>query len=114
MENTNTITLDGEALEVMETFTHLGSIIDKQGRSDADVKARIGKARTAFPQLKHTWNSKQLLTKIKVTIFNTNYHKNYRSRTSIYEQLSTYDTQCPLTEYYQQQPTLGEKKPASS
>ncbi|VDP27347.1 unnamed protein product [Schistosoma margrebowiei] len=68
----NPITLDGETLEEGESFTYLGSIIDEQGGSDADVKARIGKARIAFLQLKNIWNSKQLSTNIKVTIFNTN------------------------------------------
>ncbi|CAH8630689.1 unnamed protein product [Schistosoma intercalatum] len=70
-ENTNSITLDGETLEDLESFTYLGSIIDEQGGSDADVKARIGKARVAFLQLKNIWNSKQLSTNIKVRIFNT-------------------------------------------
>ncbi|VDP56814.1 unnamed protein product [Schistosoma curassoni] len=56
-ENSNTITLDGEILEDMESITYLGSIVDKQGGSDADVK--------------NIWNSKQLSTNIKVRIFNT-------------------------------------------
>ncbi|VDP23121.1 unnamed protein product [Schistosoma margrebowiei] len=51
--NTNPITLDGETLEDVESFTYLGSIINEQEGSDADVKARIGKARVAFPQLKN-------------------------------------------------------------
>ncbi|CAH8462687.1 unnamed protein product [Schistosoma guineensis] len=59
-ENSNPITLDGETLEDVESFTYLGSIIDEQGGSDADVKARIGKARVAFLQLKNIWNSKQM------------------------------------------------------
>ncbi|VDP33463.1 unnamed protein product [Schistosoma curassoni] len=46
--NSNPITLDGETLEGVESFMYLGNIIDEQGGSDADVKARIGKARTAF------------------------------------------------------------------
>ncbi|VDO74836.1 unnamed protein product [Schistosoma margrebowiei] len=71
-ENSNSITLDGETLEDVESFTYLGSIIDEQGGSDADVKAKIGKIRTAFLQLKNIWNSKQLSTNIKVRIFNTN------------------------------------------
>ncbi|VDO49490.1 unnamed protein product [Schistosoma margrebowiei] len=72
-ENSNPITLDGETLEDVESFTYLvSSSIDEQGGSDADVKARIGKARVAFLQLKNIWNSKQLSTNIKVTIFNTN------------------------------------------
>ncbi|VDP77920.1 unnamed protein product, partial [Schistosoma mattheei] len=44
-ENNIPITLDGETLEDVESFTYLGSIIYEQGSSDADVKARIGKAR---------------------------------------------------------------------
>ncbi|CAH8542891.1 unnamed protein product [Schistosoma intercalatum] len=71
-ENSNPITLDGETLEDVEPFTYLGSIIDEQGGSDADVKARIGKARVTFLQLNNIWNSKQLSTNIKVRIFNTN------------------------------------------
>ncbi|VDO66023.1 unnamed protein product [Schistosoma curassoni] len=71
-ENSNPITLDGETLEDVESFTYLGSIVDEQGGSDADVKARFGKARVAFLQLKNIWNSKQLLTSINVRIFNTN------------------------------------------
>ncbi|VDP25711.1 unnamed protein product [Schistosoma margrebowiei] len=71
-ENTNSITLDGETLEDVESFTYMGSIIDEQGGSNADVKARIGKARTTFLQLKNIWNSEQLSTNIKVRIFNTN------------------------------------------
>ncbi|VDP51427.1 unnamed protein product [Schistosoma margrebowiei] len=64
-ENNNPITLDGETLENVESFTYLGSIIDEQGGSDADVKARIGKAMTAFLLLKNIWNSKQLSINIK-------------------------------------------------
>ncbi|VDO73395.1 unnamed protein product [Schistosoma margrebowiei] len=51
----------------------MGSIINEQGGSDADVKARSDKATTAFLQLKNIWNSKQLSSNIKVTIFNTNF-----------------------------------------
>ncbi|VDO95360.1 unnamed protein product [Schistosoma margrebowiei] len=35
-ENNNPITLDGETLENVESFTYLGSMIDEQGGSDAD------------------------------------------------------------------------------
>ncbi|VDP57255.1 unnamed protein product [Schistosoma curassoni] len=54
-ENTNPVTLDGEALKDVEYFTYLGSIIDKQGGPHADVKVRIGKAKTAFQQLKNIY-----------------------------------------------------------
>ncbi|VDO56728.1 unnamed protein product [Schistosoma margrebowiei] len=71
-ECTNPITIDGEDLEDLKTFTYLGSIIDEHGGSDADVKARIGKVRAAYFQLRNIWNSKQLPTNTKVRIFNTN------------------------------------------
>ncbi|VDP64536.1 unnamed protein product [Schistosoma curassoni] len=68
----NQITIDGEDLEDVKTFTYLGSIVDEHAGSDANVKARIGKARTAYLQLNNIWNSKQLSTDTKITIFNTN------------------------------------------
>ncbi|VDO47565.1 unnamed protein product [Schistosoma margrebowiei] len=55
-----------------ECLTYLGSIIDEQGGSDADVKVRIDKEMAAFLQLENICNSKQLSTNIKVTIFITN------------------------------------------
>ncbi|VDP27476.1 unnamed protein product, partial [Schistosoma margrebowiei] len=58
-ENSNPVSLDGETLEDLECFTYLGSIIDEQGGSDADVNGRIDKAWTAFIQLKNIWNPKQ-------------------------------------------------------
>ncbi|VDP58917.1 unnamed protein product [Schistosoma curassoni] len=71
-ENTYPIALDGETLEDVGSFTYLGSIIDEQGGSDADVTAKIGKARASFLQLKNIWNSKQLSINIKVRVLNTN------------------------------------------
>jgi hypothetical protein len=42
------------------SFTYLGSIVDKQGGTEADVRSRIDKARTAFHQLKNVWGSTNL------------------------------------------------------
>ncbi|VDP54190.1 unnamed protein product [Schistosoma curassoni] len=69
---TNRITLDGNDLEDVKTFTYLVSIIDEHDGSDTDVKERVGKARAAYLQLKNIWNSKQLSTNTKVRILNTN------------------------------------------
>ncbi|VDP07659.1 unnamed protein product [Schistosoma mattheei] len=68
----NQIKIDGEALEDVKTFAYLGSNIDEHGCSDADVKARIGKARAAYLQVMNIRNSKQLSTNTNVRIFNTN------------------------------------------
>jgi len=66
------VKLQGNNIEEVETF-YLGSIIDKHGDTDADVKARIGKARGAFIQLKNIWSSKllSLHTKIWICLFNS-------------------------------------------
>ena len=42
------VTIEGEELGEVESFTYLGSVMDKSGGTDADVKTRIGKARSAF------------------------------------------------------------------
>jgi hypothetical protein len=70
--NTSPITLEGEALEQVDSFTYLGSILDTQGGTEADVKARINKARVAFMQLKNIWSSRDLSINTKIRLFNTN------------------------------------------
>ncbi|KAK2172900.1 hypothetical protein NP493_920g00000 [Ridgeia piscesae] len=47
-KNNNPITLKVEPLEETDSFTYLGSTINKNGDTDVDVKARIQKARVAF------------------------------------------------------------------
>ena len=44
------VILDRDALDEVDTFTSLGSAINK--KVGADVKVKIGKARAAFLQLK--------------------------------------------------------------
>ncbi|VDP01677.1 unnamed protein product [Schistosoma curassoni] len=69
---TNPVTIGGEDLQDVNTFTYLSSITDEHGGSGADVEARIGEARAAYLQLKNIWNSKQFSTNTKVRIFITN------------------------------------------
>jgi len=64
------VTLEGNEIEEVETY--LDSIIDKHGGTDADVKARIGKARGAFIQLKNIWRSKVLSLHTKICLFKSN------------------------------------------
>ena len=47
-----------EVIKEVEHFTYLGSVGDTQGATEADVKARNGKERVAFLQLKNIWKSK--------------------------------------------------------
>ena len=46
--------------------------MDKSGETDAEVKTRIGKARSAYNILKKVWNSRELGTSTKVRLFNSN------------------------------------------
>ena len=71
-DNSHHIKLEEQVLEEVKAFTYLGSVVDKQGGTDADVRARIGKARAVFVQLKNIWSSKELSLKTKVRLFNTN------------------------------------------
>ncbi|VDP66160.1 unnamed protein product [Schistosoma mattheei] len=100
-ENSTPITLDGETPEDVESFTYLASIIDEQGVSDTDVKARIGKARAAFSQLKNICNSKQLSTNIKVTIFSTSVKavllygaETWRTTTTTIKKVQAFTNEC--------------------
>ncbi|VDP45079.1 unnamed protein product [Schistosoma curassoni] len=108
----NPITIDGEDLEDVKTFTYLGSIIDEHGRSDVDVKARIGKARAAYLQLKNIRNSKQLSAVWGGNL--ENYKSHHPEDTCVCQQLFTQNTSDPLAGHDQQQPIVGENKPDPS
>ena len=69
---TEPVRLDDDLLEEVNSFTYLGSVVDTQGGTDADVRARIGKARAVFLQLKNVWNYKDLQLQTKIRIFNSN------------------------------------------
>ncbi|MEE4247398.1 MAG: reverse transcriptase domain-containing protein [Kangiellaceae bacterium] len=70
--STEPVTLEDKPLEEIESFTYLGSIINQQGGTDADVKTRIGKARAAFITLRNIWKSRQITTRTKLRLFNSN------------------------------------------
>ena len=55
----------------MSTISHR-PIVDTQDGTEANVKARIGKARVAFLQLENICTSSVLSLKNKIRIFNTN------------------------------------------
>ena len=70
--NDSPIPLDKGAVEDVSSFTYLGSIVNTNGGTDEDVKARIGKVRTAFNTLHKIWKSRDKTTSTKLRIFNTN------------------------------------------
>ncbi|CAI2723267.1 unnamed protein product [Schistosoma spindalis] len=113
----NRISLDGEDLEDVKTFTYLGSIVGEHDGSDADVNARIGKSRAAYLQPKNIWKSKQLSTaNIKVIILNTNVKtvllyeaETWKTTKVIVQKISAYqNTSDALARHYQEQLIVGE------
>ena len=66
------VTVGGEAIKEVESFIYLGSVVDRHGGTDCDIKSRIGKARTAFTILKNIWASKNIRTTTKQQILNSN------------------------------------------
>ena len=66
------VKLGDNNLEEVKTFTYLGSVINQQGGTDADVKTRIGKARAAFIALKIIWRSNLITSRTKIRLFNSN------------------------------------------
>ena len=70
--NDEPVKLAESSLGEVTSFTYLGSIMDTEGGTDADVKARTGKARGAFLQLKNIWSSSILHQNTKLRIFNSN------------------------------------------
>ena len=71
-KNNKSITLEGEPLEETNSFTYLGSTINKHGATEEDTKARIQKARVAFIMLRKLWRVEQIKINTKLRIFNSN------------------------------------------
>ena len=46
------IRIDGKAVEQVSSFTYLGQLVTEDGRSEKEIKRRIGLAKSAFEQMK--------------------------------------------------------------
>ena len=55
-----------QVLEEVDSFCYLGSIIDRNGGTEADVKSRIGKAQAAFLALRKVWKTREISLKTKL------------------------------------------------
>ena len=95
------IMLEGGALEEVESFRYLGSIVDTQGGTEADVKTRIRKARAAFHILRNVWNSRVIGKTTKIRLFNTNVSlcllygaETWRLNKSTLKRIQTFVNQC--------------------
>ena len=66
------VNVKDQALENVDAFCYLGSIIDGEGGTGAEVKSRIGKAQSVFTSLNKIWRTKDISLKTKLRIFNSN------------------------------------------
>ncbi|GFR77908.1 hypothetical protein ElyMa_000520700 [Elysia marginata] len=71
-ETKEAIILGTEAVEEVVSFTYLGSIIGLKGGTDADIKPRIGKARSTYRRLQRIWEAGHISQKIKIRLYNSN------------------------------------------
>ena len=65
------IDLNGTPLDCTSSFTYLGSIVTSEGGADKDIRARIGKARTAFLKLRHIWKTSNISKNTKIRLYNS-------------------------------------------
>ena len=102
INNKNTpITMDQNQLEDVTSFTYIGSVINIEGGSEEDAKARIGKARTTFNILNKIWKTKNKPIKTKLKIFNSNVKstllygsETWKTTTNILNKLQTFSNRC--------------------
>ena len=64
--------LHQENINEVEKFVYLGSVVNKDGGTEEDIRCRINKARYAFNTLRQIWRSIALSVRNKIRIFNTN------------------------------------------
>ena len=58
------VTIAGQPLEEVSSFTCLESVVDTQGGTHAGVRVKIGKAKTAFLILTNVWSSKEKIHQV--------------------------------------------------
>jgi len=58
-------------IEDVDKFCYLGSMLTKDGGTEADIDNRLNKARHAYHKMRKVWSSRSLSKKTKLRIFNT-------------------------------------------
>ena len=69
---TDYIRIEGEEVEDVESFVCLGSVLEKLGGTEADIKRRLALARNAFTRLQNIWRSGRFSQKTKLRILHSN------------------------------------------
>ena len=65
------VVVDGNPVDLVESFTYLGSIQTSGGYCRSDITRRIGIASSAMSPLSNIWNTKHLSIQTKVHVYQT-------------------------------------------
>ena len=66
------VIINNKALDYVDKFSYLGSILSLHGGSEEDIKSRMGKARSAFFRLRSVWKSNNYSRKAKLRLYQSN------------------------------------------
>lgn len=70
--NNRAFSLGQEEIEEVDSFTYLGSEVNKLGGAAEDLRKRIGKARSAYYRLSKVWKNTNIFTRTKIKILMSN------------------------------------------
>jgi len=65
------VVVDGNPIDLVESFTYLGSIQTSDGYCRSDIARRIGLASSAMSSLNNIWSTKHLSIQTKVRVYQT-------------------------------------------
>ena len=72
MTSNETVQVDKQDIKDQERFVHLSAHFSMSGGTEENIKARLGKARTAYNKLGKIWKNGQFTNKTKIKIFKCN------------------------------------------
>ena len=70
-DNTSEFHMDGDKIEVVQSFNFLGSLLNKDGTSSEEIKRRLDPARVAMVKLKYLIKSSRLTKESKIKMVRT-------------------------------------------
>jgi len=64
--NNIVITIDGDTLQQVDHFQYLSAMITEDGKCEADMRSRLGMARSVLSELEHIWKSRAITLSTKL------------------------------------------------
>ena len=76
-DNSETVTIGGEEIEVVDQFEYLGRILSKDSSDMPALEDRIGKAWGAFKKKKYIMTSRHISMKTSATLMKLSFYQLY-------------------------------------